>query len=997
MATLPTYRRQVLGTGVRPSGGASSNVSAASPIGQALQGFSQDLNRVAGVAGQDVVYQAREEQERVENEAAINTANTLSEGRVYWQQNFQERSNTWKPGDPDLREGINKDFDAWAAESEAKLPTEKSKLYFKQHATALKTSLLTSAYDHQQKTTTAVLDANTAIGVQADENVVYGDPSLIDTVYQTRAETIRARTDIGEPQKIKLLDQLGKKLSLSAERGALERDPAGWMTARFGAPEQQRAAAPGGKLDQSDSYNVVYGYGQYAKPPKPLTSMTLGEAEEFGNQQIQATKGQINEGDKGTSALGAYQIINGTRAKYAEKLFGKDWRSVQFTAENQDKLGRAIFEDSKDGNLQQVWTSLPNATPGAYANKSWDEMKRIIKSGESSPRGPLLASANGADAGPLTMPEGGWGKRPDGSEKGNGFLGPLRRPDGGVMTEYSVGVEINGKEMDIPTLVPTLSKEQVNHILNMKEGDRMPPEIIDKAVAFAEKRVKEGKPVFAQPGESPAGDAGQQRGTAGNPLSTAPKTFSALDWEQQSALVQMANTKISQGDARYKAGIVSQVRDAQAMHRDGIVDPVPLTEAQFFRAFGEEGSRLYAEYQNSRVMGADIGRFKSLPAGDIAAVVQAATPQPGAGYAAADERQRLTQQAAQQVIQQRKADPAGYVTANTPELAGMAARINDPATPAADKPALTQKFVTDSLAEQTRLGIAEPRILTPGQAASIGQVASSATRPEDAANLIGALENQYGKHFPRVFNELVAGKQLANEMLIIPNLQTPAARETVSRLARVKETDLTQSIDAKDQKSVKDLVTQSLEPVAATISLQSDQSSATMNAYEITLRKMAYAQMAGGASPSEAVERSRTLLLGQYTFAGTMRLPKVVDESAAKQGTQARLYDSLDNIDVPRDLISGARTPDEQRAEWLRTVRARPLWFTNDDDGGVSLWATGENGVRYRVTQGGAPVSFTWAELQMPTRTPQAVPQDMGRPAIGTGEFLRRSARQNRQ
>jgi hypothetical protein len=39
-----------------------------------------------------------------------------------------------------------------------------------------------------------------------------------------------------------------------------------------------------------------------------------------------------------------------------------------------------------------------------------------------------------------------YGNRPDGSAKGGGYFGELKRPDGGVSTEISVGVGIDGKE-----------------------------------------------------------------------------------------------------------------------------------------------------------------------------------------------------------------------------------------------------------------------------------------------------------------------------------------------------------------------------------------------------------------------------------------------------------------------------------------------------------------------------------------------------------------------
>lgn len=105
---------------------------------------------------------------------------------------------------------------------------------------------------------------------------------------------------------------------------------------------------------------------------------------------------------------------------------------------------------------------------------------------------------------PQKAPAAPYGLRPDGTPKGRGFLGELKRPDGGVMTEYSVGVEIDGKEMDIPTIVPTLTKKELDQLLRMKDSDKMPRSIIDKAVEHARKRIAEGKDVFAAPEEEPS-------------------------------------------------------------------------------------------------------------------------------------------------------------------------------------------------------------------------------------------------------------------------------------------------------------------------------------------------------------------------------------------------------------------------------------------------------------------------------------------------------------
>ena len=96
-----------------------------------------------------------------------------------------------------------------------------------------------------------------------------------------------------------------------------------------------------------------------------------------------------------------------------------------------------------------------------------------------------------------------FGTRPDGSKKGTGYLGVLKAADGSAMTEYSVGVKIDGKQMDIPTLVPTLTRSEVKTLTNMKEGDKIPEPIIQKAVDHAKQRLAEGKSVFAEDGDGP--------------------------------------------------------------------------------------------------------------------------------------------------------------------------------------------------------------------------------------------------------------------------------------------------------------------------------------------------------------------------------------------------------------------------------------------------------------------------------------------------------------
>lgn len=102
--------------------------------------------------------------------------------------------------------------------------------------------------------------------------------------------------------------------------------------------------------------------------------------------------------------------------------------------------------------------------------------------------------------------ESEYGLRPDGSEKGRGYLNELKRPDGEVMTEYSIGLPVEGVEMDVPTLVPSLNIEEIKTLLNLPERGRIPESIVKKAAEHAEKRVKSGKSVWATPEESEYGE-----------------------------------------------------------------------------------------------------------------------------------------------------------------------------------------------------------------------------------------------------------------------------------------------------------------------------------------------------------------------------------------------------------------------------------------------------------------------------------------------------------
>lgn len=877
---IPTYQRQQLATGIQSAPNASSNVSASDPVSNALGNVGNAVGGVANTMADEAYRLALEERKKVEDRAAVDVSNVLSKGEVYWQENSTRRMQEWKVGDPDMRAGLGSEFDAWVTESESTLPTDAAKKYFRQHANTMKVRLQTNAFTYQEKSTTAKLNADSEVGMQADENVVNADPTRYDEVYKRRVEPLLARSDLSEAEKIKAADVYRRKLSLAVERGEMQRDPVGWYTKRF---------------------------GEF----KPGVGGTGGAPVSSG------TPAAVTRNPDGTVVLDTDKIL-------PAGMRNNNPGNIKFVGQK-DALGPSSNKDQ--GDPQAVYAT-PEAGVAAMFNLA---LKKY--SGGKTTADSLIAGQNG------------W-------------------TPGNHAAAANVAKTMGLSPNDDLNLRDPVMLQKFARALMLQEHGPASKKYSDDMVARVAGDVLAGRaPTPAAGGGAAAPAPG---GAAGAPVARAaveqPATFKGMDWEQQEALRNMAETRIKQNEAVFKAQVDATVRDAIAMHKDGIQDPQPIPAATFDRAYGAEGPRMYAEYEKSRAMGADISSFKTQSEGEIMATLERTKPQPGPGYATEDARYATKVQAAQSVLAARKNDPAGYAVQSSESLKGQRAALESPDVPAEARPAMTQKYVRESLAEQTRLGVAEPQVLTPRQADAIAMRAMKATKPEDSANLIAGLEAEYGEFFPRVFNQLVKEGKIAGELLIIPNLPSQTAREAVSRLARVKESDLVQGIEGADQKAVKEAVTATLTEFSKTIPLMTQQSAGTVNAYETTLRKLAYQFMQSGTKPSEAAEQAKAMLLGQYVFEGTTRFPKSVNVSDAQTAADRMLAKDLDNIDVPRDL-TGARSGTELLTEWRSTVRARPQWFTKQDDGGIELWATGNNGTRYRVTRGGQGVSYTWEEL----------------------------------
>lgn len=124
----------------------------------------------------------------------------------------------------------------------------------------------------------------------------------------------------------------------------------------------------------------------------PLPSMTLAESEQTGNRQIQDTKGQIGQGNLGTSASGLGQFINSTRRAAIKQAFGlndNDANNVLLTPEVQSKvLGTQVSgilgsNTNHAKQLKSTFASLQNVPDNILNSMDRNGVMKLVSAGEN--------------------------------------------------------------------------------------------------------------------------------------------------------------------------------------------------------------------------------------------------------------------------------------------------------------------------------------------------------------------------------------------------------------------------------------------------------------------------------------------------------------------------------------------------------------------------------------------------------------------------------------
>jgi hypothetical protein len=358
-----------------------------------------------------------------------------------------------------------------------------------------------------------------------------------------------------------------------------------------------------------------------------------------------------------------------------------------------------------------------------------------------------------------------WGKRPDGTEKGAGYFGVLKRPDGGISTEISIGVDIGGKEMEIPTLVPTLTEDEKNWLLTHDVKDKLPKSIEDKAVAHAKKRIAEGKSPFASREEEPKKVMTPEEFMASRKSAEPAKEDKFAEYKQfmkgdEQAQKMRAFTKELTTRDPSKAG---QVTGEQALEK---IKSGAMTGAAIGGGVGMFGGPATA------LGGAAMGGLGGAVGGGLSALAQ------NLGYG--EKTQQLAdmigmgmvpaQAGIKMIAENKLAQSAGDLVSNLAKsmipkygtIRKIASVLPEAKiSGAAAEKALGEKAITAGATTEARDAFKADLEATHGEGATVNKLYEDAKTAYDNA-LVGKTREELGQEFAKITNELPEASRAAS-------------------------------------------------------------------------------------------------------------------------------------------------------------------------------------------------------------------------------------------
>lgn len=431
-----------------------------------------------------------------------------------------------------------------------------------------------------------------------------------------------------------------------------------------------------------------------------------------------------------------------------------------------------------------------------------------------------------------------------------------------------------------------------------------------------------------------------------------------LDVDDVTRLRSVAQSEVNRREsearavrAEAQASLRGDVADAMAARAMGLPSQLPGRD-RFAAAFGAEGAARYAEASQRWRVYDVVGEaaFQSPAEAQVTLDKLRPTTQEGAAEAGETYDAALRLYAAQR--KQLEADPVSALLERDPQVrAAREASGQDPQ-------AIDRYFATLT-ARQQALGIADPKLLPEGQRA---QIASALTfdpkHPEQRVATLATLHSAYGRNFPAVMRE-VAPKLDGMARVLVDMAPADASRLDAAYAQRDSFKDALPPTAARD---ITAALHDEMQGLAETLADDVD-GPARLAEHLDAAEVYAKALVIRGASPEDAARQAADVVANaRYTYHGTLRIPKGVDDDAVVAGTrnaQARLAQSGEFRVTPMPGLTAA----DAQADMRNLIGRSGYWIANEDGTGAVLRIPHRSGLGDVYRADGSRVEYSFADL----------------------------------
>lgn len=404
-----------------------------------------------------------------------------------------------------------------------------------------------------------------------------------------------------------------------------------------------------------------------------------------------------------------------------------------------------------------------------------------------------------------------------------------------------------------------------------------------------------------------------------------------------------------------RAELASRVQDASAAYLQGLDFVQPPSKAEFVASYGaEEGVQRYDQFLKVQSVGSAMRELAVAGPEEREQILSSYNPatagQAGEGFAQDAKLYGMLTNAAVGLQRELQDDPATYAARYSEDVRRAAEAL------ANGEDGAEEVYAAAMMAEQNRLGVSNPQLLSKKQAASIvEQFSQTEDGGSNAAQVIEGLQQQWGKNWPTVFKQL-QGK-LPGAALVIGSGVDQATGATLARIAPLKTEELKKGLDSTAASEVRSSLNDQMAEFRATLAEQSGGERTFATLYN-EAERLSYAYMGQGKSPQDAVsEAYRAMVDDKYIVRGSWRAPKQFDADLIERGADL-IKESISPDELAFQVPAGV-SPEFANERIKAAISSEGYWVTLPDESGLALYYGGAA----VVDKEGRPIARSWDDL----------------------------------